>query len=107
MVDFGKLVERPAQVDARDPLKLFASLDRKGSHTTLRPSQIEVLTELYQRRAERDHVLKLGTGVGKSSVALLYLRSYMAETRRPAVYLCPTRQLVLQVLEEAERLGIR
>jgi hypothetical protein len=106
MVDFSKLVGKQAAVDASDPLKLFDSLDRKGSHTTLRPAQIEALTALHQRRGERDHVLKLGTGVGKSTVALLYLRSYMATTKRPGVYLCPTRQLVLQVLEEADRLGI-
>ena len=95
MVDFGKLVGRAPQVAVTDPVKLFASLDRKGSHTTLRPAQVQALELLHQRRAERDHVLKLGTGVGKSSVALLYLKSYMVETKRPGVYLCPTRQLVL------------
>jgi hypothetical protein len=107
MVDFSKLVGKQAQVDVTDPLKLFESLDRKGSHTTLRPAQIEALAALHQRRAERDHVLKLGTGVGKSSVALLYLRPYMAETKRPGVYLCPTKQLVLQVINEASLLGVQ
>lgn len=106
MVDFSKLIGKKTAVDASDPLRVFESLDRKGSHTTLRPAQIEALSALHQRRAERDHVLKLGTGVGKSTVALLYLRSHMVTTKRPGVYLCPTRQLVLQVLEEAARLGI-
>jgi hypothetical protein len=58
MVDFSKLVGQKPAVDASDPLKLFESLDRKGSHTTLRPAQIEALSALHQRRAERDHVLK-------------------------------------------------
>jgi hypothetical protein len=107
VVDFGKLVGKAPQVGVTDPVKLFESLDRKSSHTTLRPAQVQALELLHQRRTERDHVLKLGTGVGKSSVALLYLKSYMVETKRPAVYLCPTRQLVLQVLDEAVKLGIR
>lgn len=107
MVDFGKLVGKPTQAGVTDPVKLFESLDRKASHTTLRPAQVQALAQLYQRRTERDHVLKLGTGVGKSSVALLYLKSYMVETKRPGVYLCPTRQLVLQVLDEAVKVGIR
>jgi hypothetical protein len=107
MVDFSKLVGGPTPPDSHDPLKIFESLDRKASHATLRPAQIEALTKLRDRRAERDLVLKLGTGVGKSTVGLLYLRSYMNETKEAGVYLCPTRQLVMQVLDEADKLGIR
>jgi hypothetical protein len=45
MVDLGRLVGKPIQIDATDPLKLFESLDRKGSHTTLRPAQVDALTQ--------------------------------------------------------------
>jgi replicative superfamily II helicase len=106
MVDFKKLVgKKPVQVT--DPLKVFQSLDRKTSHAALRPAQESALEAVGKRRGERDLVLKMPTGMGKSAVGLLYLQSYMSEQRRPAVYLCPTTQLVEQVIEEASRLGIR
>src|SRR6266498_3894240 len=59
------------------------------------------------RRSERDLILKMPTGTGKSTVGLLYLMSHMVESRQPGVYLCPNKQLVGQVLEEAARLGVR
>ncbi|HEY5377478.1 MAG TPA: DEAD/DEAH box helicase [Polyangiaceae bacterium] len=106
MIDFKKYGGKTRVVDVADPLKLFESLDVKTSHTTLRPAQIEAIQLLAARRSERDHVLKMNTGAGKTTAALLYLRSHAAEKHRPVVYLCPTIQLVDQVLEEADKLGI-
>src|SRR6266851_114290 len=105
--DFGKHVGKKAATDFTDPLALFQALDRKTSHTTLRPAQEAALRELHARRTRRDVVLKMPTGTGKSTVGLLHLRAKGAELKRPVVYLCPTVQLVQQVLEEAERLGIK
>src|SRR5262249_11808031 len=93
--------------DFTDPLALFEALDRKTSHTTLRPAQEAALRDLHARRTAKDLVLKLPTGTGKSTVGLLHLRAKGAEIKRPVVYLCPTVQLVKQVLEEAERLGVK
>ena len=106
MVDFSKLVGKKRVVDVSDPIRLFDSLDRQASHTTLRPLQHEVLEEIRKRRNERDIILKMSTGAGKTTVALLYLKSHMAEKKRPGVYLCPNNQLVNQVIEEASKLGI-
>lgn len=106
MVDFGKYVRSEQTVDTTDPLELFDSLDRRASHTVLRPVQIEALQGLSERRGQRDVVLKLSTGAGKTAVALVYLYSHMLEKRQPVVYLCPTTQLVDQVLAEAKSLGI-
>jgi hypothetical protein len=107
MPDFSKRLGQKKTVDAADPEKLFASLDRKATHTVLRPVQVEALAALKSRRAERDLILKVSTGGGKTTVGLLYLHSHMLESGRPAVYLCPTRQLVTQVLREADNLGIK
>jgi replicative superfamily II helicase len=52
-------------------------------------------------------VLKMPTGLGKSTVGLLFLQSHMVASGRGAVYLCPTVQLVHQTLDEATRLGVR
>lgn len=106
MVDFKKLVPKKSGKRPTDPLVLFKSLDRKASHISLREPQTEALRALHHRRAERDHVVKMPTGTGKSAVGLLYLLSQMLETGRPVVYLCPTVQLVDQVLVEATRIGI-
>lgn len=106
MIDFKKYGGKKRVVDVADPLRLFESLDVKTSHTTLRPAQVEAIQALAARRTERDHVLKMNTGAGKTTAALLYLRSHAAEKHRPVVYLCPTIQLVEQVCDEADKLGI-
>ena len=107
MVNFKKLVKKNPNVDVSDLLTLFESLDRHGSHIDLRPVQKEVLSAINGRRDEKDLVLKVSTGAGKTVVALLYLQSHMEESGRPVVYLCPTVQLVEQVHEEAQKLGIK
>ncbi len=107
MVDFGELVGRKDAPVITDPVQLFDSLDRKTSHVSLRGAQREALGQLHARRSERDLILKMPTGTGKSTVGLLYLMSHMVESRQPGVYLCPNKQLVGQVLEEAARLGVR
>lgn len=107
MVDFSKYARRKPMATITDPIALFESLDRKASHIELRNAQKVALTGLSSRRSEIDVVLKMPTGMGKSTVALLYLLSYMRESGGPGVYLCPTVQLVEQVLDEASKLGIK
>ena len=106
MVDFTQYIRADTAVSSIDPIKIFESLDRRASHTALRPVQTEALAALHERRDERDLVLKLSTGAGKTTVALVYLYSHMREKRQPAVYLCPTTQLAEQVVAEAAHLGI-
>lgn len=48
----------------------------------------------------------MSTGAGKTTVGLLYLRSHAIEKAAPVVYLCPTAQLVGQVVAEAKALGL-
>lgn len=62
---------------------------------------------LTARHEEQDLVLKVSTGAGKTTVGLLYLYGFMRVSGQPVVFLCPTVQLIDQVLEEAQRLGIR
>lgn len=109
MIDFKKYASGGGKgpLDPTDLLKLFESLDRKTSHTELRKAQIEALRALSETRGQRDHVLKVSTGAGKTTVGLLYLRSHAIEKRQAAVYLCPNAQLVGQVLAEAASLGLR
>jgi Type III restriction enzyme, res subunit/Helicase C-terminal domain len=106
MVDFDKFGEGVDAVDPRDPVALYYSLDRKQSHVDLRPPQKELLEAWALRRDERDVVLKLATGAGKTTIGLIALYSHMLETKRPVLFLCPTNQLVEQVTDEAARCGI-
>lgn len=106
MVKFADEGDDSGSTNPTDLYALYYSLDRKGSHVDPRPPQTEALNELTKRRDSRDLVLKMSTGYGKTTVALVYLWSHMIETGRPVVYLCPTTQLVDQVLREAEKLSI-
>ena len=107
MIDFKSLVGSTKDVSTYDLEKLYTSLDVKKTHTEPRPAQREAMRELTTRANEKDIVLKISTGAGKTAVGILYLFGHMKRQRRPAVYLCPTVQLVEQVLDEAARLGIR
>ena len=107
MVDFGKMVSKKQGLDARNLMELFNALDRQASHTTLRPIQEAIVKKIQARHNDHDLILKMSTGAGKTAVALLYLKSHMAEMKRPGVYLCPTIQLANQIIEEGLRLGIK
>lgn len=106
MINFGSLTDKKSEYTTYDLDALFSSLDVKGTHTEPRTAQREAMTELTNRHQEKDLILKISTGAGKTTVGLLYLLAHMKLTKVPAVYLCPTSQLVQQVLEEATKLGV-
>ncbi len=105
-MDFDKWDEGAPDIDPRDPIALYETLDRQQTHVELREAQIKVLRQWQGRRAERDLVVKLATGAGKTTPGLLMLWSHMRETGKPAMYLCPNNQLIEQVVEEGRRCGI-
>ena len=98
MIDFGSLIGTKKEIATYDLDVLFSSLDVKGTHTEPRPAQREAMAELTKRHQEKDLILKISTGAGKTTVGLLYLLGHMKLTKAPAVYLCPTVQLITQVL---------
>jgi hypothetical protein len=106
MIDFGSLVSSKQEEVIYDLEKFYGALDVKGTHTEPRPAQREAMRALTERHDEKDLVLKVSTGAGKTTVGLLYLYGFMKVSREPVVFLCPTVQLIEQVLEEARRLGI-
>lgn len=106
-MDFSKLGKPKKTVTPQSLLELFDQLDRRASHNSLRPVQIEALGALQHQIDQRDLLLKVSTGSGKTLVGLVYAefmrRKYAGE---PALYLCPTNQLVEQVLESASAIGV-
>src|ERR1700727_2926198 len=101
MVDFkkrlaGKKVERPI-----DPVKLYETLDRAYDKGPLRPSQLSVLNEWYaHHQAQRDVIVKLHTGQGKTLIGLLMLQSRLNASNGPVLYMCPDNYLIDQTCEQ-------
>ena len=106
MVDFEKMRKDSAKPKPQVPRDIFNSLPRPPGINDLYASQAEVLEDWYSRRNEKDIVIKMHTGGGKTLVALLMAQSVMNETDEPVLYLAPTNQLVDQVLAMSKDYGI-
>jgi len=106
MVDFKKLRESKSKPKPKDPREIFNSLPKPPGINDLYASQAEVLDAWFGRRTERDLVIKLHTGGGKTLVALLMAQSVMNEVGEAVIYLAPTNQLVDQVIAKSQEYGI-
>jgi len=106
MVDFKKLRSGKGKVSVTDPVKIFRRLPKPPEITDLYTSQANVLEQWYQRRNERDLVIKLHTGGGKTLVGLLIAQSILNESHEPVIYLSPTVQLVEQSIDKAKEYRI-
>jgi hypothetical protein len=89
------------------PGRLFRSLPNKAAALGFpRDIQSDVWEKWFARRTERDLVLKMNTGSGKTVVGLLILQSSLNEGVGPAIYLVPDLQLLNQVIATAKALGL-
>ncbi|MFJ5391141.1 DEAD/DEAH box helicase [Pectobacterium sp. CHL-2024] len=83
------------------PDRLFRDLSRR-KHASLYDHQGQVLrTYVTKALKAADVALQLPTGSGKTLVGLLLAEWRRRKFQERVVYLCPTRQLVNQVAEEA------
>ena len=106
MVDFSKLKLKNVPPPCH-PKELFAALNERSSQFDyLRDVQGQVLDTWYARRTNRDVVIKMNTGTGKTVVGLLALRSSINESITPALYVTPNNFLSDQVIAQASGLGI-
>ncbi len=105
MVDFKKLRESKSKPKPIHPREVFNSLPKPPGINDLYASQAEVLDAWFGRRSDRDIVIKLHTGGGKTLVALLMAQSLMNELGGPVIYLTPTNQLVDQVIAKSKDLA--
>lgn len=106
MVDFNKLRSQSMRAVPVDPLEIFRRIPKPQGINDLYTSQAEVLEAWFKRKDERDTVVKLHTGGGKTLVGLLMAQSTLNELKEPVLYLAPTTQLVNQTLEKARSLGM-
>jgi hypothetical protein len=92
----------PVQTSVPDsPDRLFRDLPRR-KHASLYDHQGQILRTYVAKAADASDVaLQLPTGSGKTLVGLLLAEWRRRKNHERVVYLCPTRQLVNQVVEEA------
>ncbi len=90
-----------------NPREIFNLLpDKDVRYKYPRDVQTQVWDKWIARRDDRDIVIKMNTGGGKTVVGLLLLKSCLNEGKGPAVYVAPDKYLALQVVKEAKDLGI-
>ncbi|MFF8604120.1 DEAD/DEAH box helicase [Streptomyces sp. NPDC015232] len=90
-----------------DPRLLFDALpERAAQYEFLRDPQGQVLEKWYDRRSEKDLVVKLNTGGGKTVVGLLICQSSLNEGEGPVLYLAPDPYLASQAMGQAAELGV-
>lgn len=107
MIDFKKKLGLKSIEKKVNPIEIYDSLDRRSETGPLRPIQKEVLEEWWaHRKADKDNILKLHTGQGKTLIGLLILQSKLNEKKGPCLYVCPNKYLVRQTCQQAERFGI-
>ncbi|MEM8720790.1 MAG: DEAD/DEAH box helicase family protein [Cyanobacteria bacterium P01_G01_bin.39] len=107
MVDFRSKLGSKSIQKKINPVEIYDELDRRSETGPLRPLQEEILTKWYShRRKDKDLILKLHTGQGKTLIGLLILQSKLIENKAPCLYVCPNKYLVEQTCLEAEKFGI-
>lgn len=105
-MDFKKLSASKQSQTTIDPLEIFRQLPKPTGINDLYLSQAEVLKTWFQRREQRDTVIKLHTGGGKTLVGLLIAQSVLNETGEPVMYVSPNKQLQQQTFEKAQEYSI-
>ena len=91
-----------------EPREIFMSLPQKEKNYEYpRDVQAEVWKKWFAVREQKNCIIKMNTGSGKTVVGLIILQSCLNEEKGPAVYVVPDKYLVTQVCAEAKRLGIR
>lgn len=106
-LDLGKLRGNSLLNKEPNPREIFNLLPQKDQkYQYLRDVQAEVLDQWFSRRSEKDIVIKMNTGGGKTVVGLLLLKSCLNEGVGPAIYVVPDNYLVSQVEAEARLLGL-
>ena len=107
MIDFTQLGINSIQkqINPRDIFMALTGKDNKYQYP--RDVQGEVWKQWFNVRQNKDTIIKMNTGSGKTLVALLILQSCLNEGVGPALYVVPDKFLVEQVKTQADALGLK
>ncbi|WP_461633557.1 DEAD/DEAH box helicase family protein [Labilibaculum euxinus] len=107
MVDFRKRLKKTSSEKKTNPIEIYESLDRRSIAGPLRPAQLNILNEWYDTKLnEKDLIIKLHTGEGKTLIGLLILLSKINSNSGSCLFICPNKYLVQQVRQDAKKFGI-
>jgi replicative superfamily II helicase len=107
MVDFRKKLDKASIEKKINPIEIYDSLDRRSIAGPLRPAQHKILEEWFKNRLDdKDLIIKLHTGEGKTLIGLLILQSKINAGKGPCLFICPNIYLVQQVIRDAKKFGI-
>ncbi|WP_159635692.1 DEAD/DEAH box helicase family protein [Sphingobacterium composti Ten et al. 2007 non Yoo et al. 2007] len=107
MVDFKKKLNKTIINKKLNPVEIYDTLDRRSVTGPLRPIQNSILNEWFtERKDDKDLIIKLHTGEGKTLIGLLILQSKINSNEGPCVFVCPNIYLVNQAIEDANKFGI-
>ncbi len=107
MIDFKKKLGKKTIEKKINPIELYDSLDRRTETGPLRPPQKYVLEKWFNdRKEDKNLIIKLHTGEGKTLIGLIILQSKLNDGKAPVAYLCPNIYLSTQVMQEADKFGI-
>lgn len=108
MVDFSKELDSTELEIKTSPIDIYTESDRHSSAGQLRDAQSAILKDWYQNHSnDKDIIIKLHTGEGKTLVGLLMLQSRLNMGKGPCIYVSPNIQLAEQVTEDADKFGIK
>lgn len=106
-LDFSKIGTGSTVDTVIPPREIFNALPNKEAKFQYpRDVQSQVWSKWFERRDEHSLVIKMNTGSGKTVVGLILLKSCLNAGHSPAVYICPDKYLVQQVIDAARELGI-
>lgn len=106
MIDFSKIGTGNTVDTVLLPREIFNALPHKNAEKFQYPRDVQsqVWTKWHDRKDEDSLVIKMNTGSGKTVVGLLILKSCLNEGKSPAVYVCPDKYLVQQVIYASKEL---
>lgn len=107
MIELLSRLSATTNNQAIEPREIFMGLPQKeGRYEYPRDVQTEVWKKWFAVRDEKNCIIKMNTGSGKTVVGLLILQSCLNEGIGPATYVVPDKYLASQVCKEAKKLGI-
>ena len=106
-MDFSKLGTPIPAARPVDPIRIFERLPNlPGTPNDLWRGQADALQQWHAARTQRDVLISLNTGAGKTLVGLLVAQSLTNEGIDNVVYICATIDLVRQTSLEAKKIGL-
>jgi hypothetical protein len=106
-VELSKLPIKPTKRSRPTvPEDIFKTLTLRGSVENMWEPQAGALRQWHLIRSEKDAVVEMTTGGGKTLVGLLIGQSLVNETNGKILYVCATKQLIEQTAARAQECSI-